>query len=42
MSNEQLEIAMTLCKRQLALWDRGDAERRREIEPAEMDEPVSD
>jgi len=27
MSNEQLEIAMALCKRQLALWDRAAAAR---------------
>jgi len=44
MTNEQLEVALAFCKRQLALWDRAEAKRSGEIEPVaiEIEEPVSD
>jgi hypothetical protein len=42
MSNEQLEIAMAFCRRQLALWDHSDAKRSSYIEPGEIEGPVSD
>jgi hypothetical protein len=42
MTNEQLEIAMTPCKRQLALWGHSEEKRSGDIEPAEIEEPVSD
>jgi hypothetical protein len=42
MTNQQLEIAMAFCRRQLALWGHSDAERRREIEPVEIEGPVAD
>jgi hypothetical protein len=44
MSNEQLEIAMAFCRRQLALWGRTEEKRSGDIEPGEteIEEPVSD
>jgi hypothetical protein len=41
MSNEQLEIAMAFCRRQLALWGRTEEKHSREIEPVEIEEPVA-
>jgi hypothetical protein len=37
MSNEQLEIAMAFCRRQLALWDHSDAKRSSDIEPVAIE-----
>jgi len=42
MTNEQLEVALAFCKRQLALWDRAEAKRSGEIEPAEIEAAVSE
>jgi hypothetical protein len=42
MTDEQLEVAMTLCKRQRALWNDADEKRVGEIEPGAIEEPVSD
>jgi hypothetical protein len=42
MTNEQLEIAMAFCRRQLALSGRIEEKRSREIESVEIEEPVSD
>ena len=37
MTNEQLEIAMAFCKRQLALWGHSDAKRSSDIEPVAIE-----
>jgi hypothetical protein len=37
MTDEQLEIAIAFCRRQLALWGRSDAKRSSQIEPAEIE-----
>ena len=42
ISNEQLEIAMAFCRRQLALWGRSDAERSSDIETVAIKALVSD
>ena len=42
MTDEQLEVAMALCKRQLALWDDADEKRVGEIDPGAIEEPISD
>jgi hypothetical protein len=44
MTTEQLEIAMALCKRQLALWGRAEEKQSSDIETAEIEigGPVSD
>jgi hypothetical protein len=41
MTNEQLEVALAFCKRQLALWE---SKRSSEIAPVEIEieQPVSD
>jgi hypothetical protein len=42
MTNEQLEIAMAFCRRQLALWDHSDAKLSTDTEPVKIEGPVSD
>ena len=42
MTDEQLEVAMALCKRQVALWDDADEKRVGEIDPGAIEEPISD
>jgi hypothetical protein len=42
MTDEQLEIAVAFCKRQLALWDRTEKKSSSDIEPEEIEERVAD
>jgi hypothetical protein len=41
MTNDQLEIAVAFCRRQLALWGQSDAKGSSDIEPVEIEKPVS-